>query len=62
MTIEKAIVELITNAKEIEVLESCARMLEGFSSLEELATPLRERIELIDEECETLYDFKNAGG
>lgn len=61
MTIEKAIVELITNAKEIEVLESCAKMLEGFGSLEELATPLRERIELIDEECETLYDIA-AGG
>ena len=48
MTKEKAIMELMTNAKQIEALESCIKILEGWSTLGDLAAPLKERTSKIE--------------
>lgn len=61
MTKEKAIMELTTNAKQIEALESCIKILEGWSTLGDLTTPLKERMEKIEDENNRLYDVA-AGG
>ena len=42
MTKEKAIMELIDKSQEIEALESCIKILEGWSETTELAKPLKE--------------------
>lgn len=42
MTKEKAIMELIEKSQEIEALESCIKILEGWSELKELAKPLKK--------------------
>ena len=44
MTKEKAIMEIISNAKQVEALESCIRILSGWTTLE------------IEEQSENLYD------
>mgnify|MGYP001082946616 CR=1 FL=1 len=61
MTKEKAIMELTTNAKQIEALENCIKILEGWSTLGDLAAPLKERMEKIEYENNRLYDVA-AGG
>ncbi|MEH2951398.1 hypothetical protein VV089_00120 [Candidatus Merdisoma sp. JLR.KK011] len=61
MTKEKAIMELMTNAKQIEALESCIKILEGWSTLGDLAAPLKERMEKIEDKNNRLYDVA-AGG
>lgn len=43
MTKEKAIMELIEKSQEIEALESCIKILEGWSELKELAKPLKKK-------------------
>lgn len=43
MTKEKAIMELIDKSQEIEALESCIKILEGWSETTELAKPLKEK-------------------
>ena len=50
MTKEKAIMELMTNAKQIEALESCIKILEGWSTLDDLTAPLKKRMEKIEGE------------
>ncbi len=61
MTKEKAIMELMTNAKQIEALESCIKILEGWSTLDDLTAPLKKRMEKIEGEKNHLYDVA-AGG
>lgn len=61
MTKEKAIMELMTNAKQIEALENCIKILEGWSTLGDLVAPLKERMEKIEDENNRLYDVA-AGG
>ena len=40
---EKAIMELMTNAKQIEALESCITILCGWETTKDLIGPLRKR-------------------
>ena len=61
MTKEKAIMELMTNAKQIEALESCIKILEGWSTLDDSTAPLKKRMEKIEGEKNHLYDVA-AGG
>ena len=61
MTKEKAIMELMTNAKQIEALESCIKILEGWSTLGNLAAPLKERMGKIEDESNHLYDVAEGG-
>ena len=56
MTKEKAIMELIEKSQEIEALESCIKILEGWSELKELAKPLEKKQGEIESEKEALYD------
>ena len=43
MTKEKAIMEIISNAKQVEALESCIRILSGWTTLEDLVVELKKR-------------------
>ena len=61
MTKEKAIMELITNAKQVEVLENCIKILEGWETTKDLTAFLKKRQEEIEEKIEHLYDVA-AGG
>ncbi len=61
MTKEKAIMELIEKSQEIEALESCIKILEGWSETEKLVKPLKEKQKEIEAEKEALYDIA-AGG
>lgn len=61
MTKEKAIMELIDKSQKIETLESCIKILEGWSETEELAKPLKKKQKEIEAEKEALYDIA-AGG
>lgn len=61
MTIEKAIMEIMTNAKQIEALENCITILEGWETTKDLAGPVRKRQSEIAEKNEHLYDVA-AGG
>ena len=61
MTKEKAIMELIEKSQEIEALESCIKILEGWSELKELAKPLKKKQGEIESEKETLYDAAVGG-
>lgn len=61
MTKEKAIMELMTNAKQVEALENCIKILEGWSTLEDLTAPLKKRMEKIEDEKNHFYDVA-AGG
>lgn len=58
---EKAIMELMTNAKQIEVLESCITILCGWETTKDLIGPLRKRQNEIVEKNDRLYDMA-AGG
>lgn len=61
MTKEKAIMELMSNAKQVEALETCIRILEVWSTTKDLTGPLKKRWQEIDEKSEKLYDIA-AGG
>ena len=61
MTKEKAIMELIEKSQEIEALESCIKILEGWSELKELAKPLEKKQGEIESEKEALYDAVVGG-
>lgn len=61
MTKEKAIMELIEKSQEIEALESCIKILEGWSELKELAKPLKKKQGEIESEKEALYDAAVGG-
>lgn len=61
MTKEKAIMELMCNAKQIEALENCIKILEGWETTKDLTTSLKKRQEEIEEKIERLYDVA-AGG
>lgn len=61
MTKEKAIMELIEKSQEIEALESCIKILEGWSELKELAKPLKKKQGEIESEKEALYDVAVGG-
>ena len=61
MTKEKAIMELIEKSQEIEALESCIKILEGWSELKELAKPLKKKQGDIESEKEALYDAAVGG-
>ena len=61
MTKEKAIMELMTNAKQIESLENCIKVLEGWETTKDLTESLKKRQEEIEEKIEQLYDMA-AGG
>lgn len=61
MTKEKAIMELIEKSQEIEALESCIKILEGWSELKELAKPLEKKQGEIESEKEALYDAAVGG-
>lgn len=61
MTKEKAIMELIEKAQETEALETCIKILEGWTELEELAEPLKEKQREIDRKKEALYDVAVGG-
>lgn len=61
MTKEKAIMELITNAKQVEVLENCIKILEGWETTKDLTEPLKKRMQQLEDEKEHLYDVA-AGG
>lgn len=61
MTKEKAIMELIEKSQEIEALESCIKILEGWSELKELAKPLKKKQGEIESEEEALYDAAVGG-
>lgn len=61
MTKEKAIMELIDKSQEIEALESCIKILEGWSELKELAKPLKKKQGEIESEKEALYDAAVGG-
>ncbi len=58
---EKAIMELMTNAKQIEALESCITILDGWETTKDLIGPLRKRQNEIEEKNDRLYDMA-AGG
>lgn len=49
MTKEKAIMELIEKAQVTEALETCIKILEGWTELEELAEPLKQKQQEIDQ-------------
>ncbi len=61
MAKEKAIMELMTNAKQIEALENCIKILEGWETTKDLTESLKKRQEEIEEKIEQLYDVA-AGG
>lgn len=61
MAKEKAIMELMTNAKQIEALENCIKILEGWETTKDLTESLKKRKEEIKEKIEQLYDVA-AGG
>ena len=61
MTKEKAIMELMTNAKQMEALENCIKVLEGWETTRDLTAPLKKRQKEIEEKIEQLYDVA-AGG
>lgn len=44
MTKEKAIMELMSNAKQVEALETCIKILEGWTTTEDLTKPLKKRM------------------
>ncbi len=56
MTKEKAIMEIISNAKQVEALESCIRILSGWTTLEDLVVELKKKGNEIEEQSENLYD------
>lgn len=58
---EKAIMELMCNAKQVEALENCIKILEGWETTKDLTTSLKKRQEEIEEKIEQLYDVA-AGG
>ena len=61
MAKDKAIMELMTNAKQIEALENCIKILEGWETTKDLTESLKKRQEEIEEKIEQLYDVA-AGG
>lgn len=61
MTKEKAIMELIEKSQETEALESCIRILERWTELEECTKSLKQKQKEIEKEKEALYDVA-AGG
>lgn len=61
MTKEKAIMELISNAQQAEALETCIKILEGWSTTKDLTEPLEKRLQEINTENEKLCDIA-AGG
>lgn len=61
MTKEKAIMELMCNAKQVEALENCIKILEGWETTKDLTTSLKKRQEEIEGKIEQLYDVA-AGG
>lgn len=60
MTKEKAIMELMCNAKQVEALENCIKILEGWETTKDLTTSLKKRQGEIEKKIE-LYDVA-AGG
>ncbi|MCI5919402.1 MAG: hypothetical protein MRZ75_08790 [Roseburia sp.] len=61
MTKEKAIMELMSNAKQVEALETCIKILEGWTTTEDLTKPLKKRMEELEGKSEHLCDVA-AGG
>lgn len=61
MTKEKAIMELMCNAKQVEALENCIKILEGWETTKDLTTSLKKRQGEIEKKIEQLYDVA-AGG
>ena len=58
MTKEKAIMELIDKSQEIEALESCIKILEGWSETTELAKPLKKKQKELEAEKEALLSLQ----
>lgn len=56
MTKEKAIMEFITNKKQIEALENCIKILEGWETTKDLTASLKKRQEEIEGKIEQLYN------
>lgn len=61
MAKEKAIMELMSNAREIEALESCILILMAWESTKDLVPLLEKRAREIEEKNEQLYEIA-AGG
>lgn len=61
MTKEKAIMELMCNAKQVEALENCIKILEGWETTKDLTTSLKKRQEEIEEKIEKLCDVAVGG-
>ena len=61
MTKEKAIMELICNAKQVEALENCIKILEGWETTKDLTEPLKKRMQQLEDKKEHFYDVA-AGG
>lgn len=61
MTKEKAIMELICNAKQVEALENCIKILESWETTKDLTEPLKKRMQQFEDKREHLYDMA-AGG
>lgn len=61
MTQEKAIMELMSNARQVGALETCILILEAWEGTKDLATPLKKREKEIEDKNEQLYDIA-AGG
>lgn len=61
LTKEKAIMELMCNAGQEEVLECCQKILEGYPELSDLTGAIIKRKKEIEKKNEELYDIA-AGG
>lgn len=61
MTKEMAIMELMTKSQEVEALECCVKILEGWSETAEFAVPLKKKQKELEVQKDMLYDIA-AGG
>lgn len=61
MTKEMAIMEIVSKSQEIESLDSCIKILEGWTDTEDLASPLKRRQKELERQREALYNTA-AGG
>lgn len=61
MTKEMAIMELVTKSQEIEALESCIKILDGWSETAVFVTPLKKKQKELEADKEVLYDVAVGG-
>lgn len=61
MTKEMAIMELVTKSQEIEALESCIKILDGWSETAGFVTPLKKKQKELEADKEVLYDVAVGG-